>query len=342
MQAIKEIKNNIGIIKLNKPESLNSLNREILEDINNNFDELIKDENIKLIILEGSGRAFSAGGDLNFLYKEILEKELSPKEFYHSELEIEKRFNNPKKPVISFMSGIIMGGGIGITIDTQIRVVDETTKWAMPETKIGIFPDIGIGYYFSKMKKDLALYLSLLGDSISGSDLINLGLADYYIKKQDIENIKEELFKSNFTNLENSEIIKKLQKIISNYSKSVEKTELDKKEELIKRYFDVNTLEEIFNRLSKDNTEISNKILKEMEYRSPLSLEITFQKYFVGKNWDRKTTIEYDLKLLDYCYKSGNLKEGIRALMIDKDLNPQWNPKTLSDVNKEEIKKIME
>lgn len=341
MQAIKRVEKNIGIITLNRPDKLNALNHEMLRDIFDIFDSLIKDDNIKLIILEGSGRAFSAGGDLNYISKNILNKGESPEEFYTSEREIVERFNNPKKPVLSFVSGIIMGGGVGMTIDSHIRIVDETTKWAMPETKIGMIPDIGIGHYFSKMPKDLALYLSLLGIAIEGSDLINLNLADYYIKKEETELIKKELLTLDLLNLSDDEIVIKVKNIVSKYEKEIKKTKLDENKEIIKKYFDRNTLEEIFINLEKDSSEIAKKLLEEMNYRCPLSLEITFQKYFAGKNWTREETVEYDLKLLKYCYETGNLKEGMRALLVDKDLNPKWNPEKLKDVDKEKIKKLL-
>lgn len=339
----KEIVNNIGVITLADKKNLNVLNEGFMDELTKSFDDFIENDLIKLIIIDSEGRVFSAGGDMKFAHEEFLKKKVSPMEFFEREREILERFNNPKKPIISFISGIVMGGGIGITVDSDIRVVDETTKWSMPEARIGFIPDIGIGYYFSKMEKHIGLYHSLLGKSIDGSDLTRLNLAEHFIENKYFKNAKEDLKKLNIENDSRSEIIKKSNEILNKYRSKLEKSKIEEKEEDLLKYFNKNSLEEIFDELDKDKNknEFAKLTLLELNKRCPVSLQIIFLKYFAGKNWDREETINYDLKLIEYCYKTGNMIEGLRAFFIDKDNLPKWNPDNIYKVNKDEIKKIL-
>lgn len=338
-----KIVNNIGIITLADKKNLNVLNQNFMDELNKRFDEFIENDLIKLIIIDSEGRAFSAGGDMRYLYYEILQKKISPKDFFNSEYELLKRYHNSKKPIISFISGIVMGGGIGITIDSDIRVVDETTNWSMPEARIGFIPDIGIGYYFSKMEKHIGLYYSLLGENINGSDLIRLNLAEHFIENKYFKNAKEDLKKLNIENDSRSEIIKKSNEILNKYRGKLEKSKIEEKEEDLLKYFNKNSLEEIFDELDKDKNknEFAKLTLLELNKRCPVSLQIIFLKYFAGKNWSREETVHYDVEIIANAYRSGNLQEGVRAFFIDKDNLPKWRPDNIYKVNKDEIKKIL-
>lgn len=341
MLVNKKIEKNIGILTLDNISNLNALNTKMLEDINIVYDELIEDENVKLIILQGNEKAFSAGGDLRFIHSELLEKDQPTEEFYKSELEIVKRFYNTKKPTISFISGIVMGGGVGISIGSDILISDETTKWAMPENKIGIIPDVGIGYYFSKMEQSIGLYLSLTGEIISGYDLVSLNIVDFCISRVEKENIIEEIKSLDLENSTRDKNIENIKKIVSKYNIEKNTTKFMENRDNIDKYFNEDTLEEIFNELERSDDEFSKVTLEKLNYNSPVSLMIVFEKYFLGKNWNRVETVKKDLKILDYCHKSGNLKEGIRALMIDNDFLPNWNYNSIKEIDRECILNLL-
>lgn len=339
----KEIINNIGIITLADKKNLNVLNQGFMEELNNTFDEFIEDDLIKLIIIDSEGRAFSAGGDMKYLYDEILNKDISPRDFFNGEYELLNRYHNPKKPIIAFISGIVMGGGIGITIDSDIRIVDETTKWSMPEARIGFIPDMGVGYYFSKMKRPIGLFYSLLGGYIDGSDLIRLNLADHFIKNKDLEFAKNNLKNLEIKNNTRSEILEKAKEVLNKYRSNLENSKIKEQEENLTKYFDKDSLEDIFNALyeDKDVSEFAKINYNELNKRCPTSLQTIFLKYSSGKNWIREKTVDYDIKIIENSYKMGNLKEGVRAFFIDKDNNPKWNPDNIYKVDKEEIKNIL-
>ncbi|WP_039856635.1 enoyl-CoA hydratase/isomerase family protein [Peptoniphilus sp. oral taxon 386] len=208
MYVNKIISNNIGYLILNRTKKLNALNIDMIRELREKYCDFIKNDNVKIIVLKGNNnKNFCAGGDIVTLYKEYIINNNSPMFFFEEEFELDYLLFNSKKPIISFISGITMGGGVGLSITSSIVVADDTTKWAMPETRLGMIPDVGVGYYFSKIEKPLALYISLLGNILFGSDLTKLNIADFYIKNSSIRNIEIELEQFDFKNLSFDEMV---------------------------------------------------------------------------------------------------------------------------------------
>ena len=195
---IKEkIVENIGIIYLDKKEVINALNLEMVKDIEKILKKWEDDDKIKAVLFDSlCQKGFCAGGDLKEIYNDYLlnESYQNKDEFYEEEFILDKFVKNYKKPVLSHYFGIVMGGGIGLSINSDFILADESVNWAMPETRLGFVPDVGVCKHLSNLPQALGQYLGLCGESLGSTDLISYDLIDLYIKSEDYENILNILF----------------------------------------------------------------------------------------------------------------------------------------------------
>ena len=195
---IREIvKNNIGIIYLDRADKINALNLDMIYEIYDILEKWKDDSGIRAVLFDSlADKGFCAGGDLKEVYEDYLtnDDEEDKDNFFRTEFELDKYIERYEKPIMSHWFGITMGGGIGLTINSDIIITDETTNWAMPETRLGFVPDVGVGKEISKLPQALGQYLALTGSSLGASDLIKYDLADFYIKSSKYEDIINKLF----------------------------------------------------------------------------------------------------------------------------------------------------
>lgn len=234
-----------------------------------------------------------------------------------------------------------MGGGVGISINSDLILCDETVKWAMPETDLGFVPDVGVGKYISSLPQDLGQYVGLCGELLESPDLIKHGLAHVYIDSKDYEKIREK-FLDLSEKYSGQGLIDKLREEAEKYKKEGHETFVEKNKDKIEKYFSKDSLEEIYKFLEENqDDDFARYILKDLEGKSQFSLAVQFKKYFVGKNLTYSEMVDLDLKILRYSLEIGEMEEGIRSKMIDKDNEPDWKYKNLEDVKDEDIKKLL-
>ena len=183
---LTEVRNNIAYLTFNRPQALNALTHDMIHEMSSLLDEWARDDNIKAIILRGAGeKAFCAGGDIRALYDAAKKGNGSQHEFFRQEYElnfnIHRYLVNTGKPIIAWIDGIVMGGGMGVAQGAPIRIVGARTKMAMPETAIGLFPDVGGSYFLSRCPGAIGLYLGLTGQMIKAADALYTGLATHHI-----------------------------------------------------------------------------------------------------------------------------------------------------------------
>ena len=179
MDIVFEQVKSTGIIKLNRPKALNALNFEMSEKFSYQLSEWCKNDSIKQVLLIGEGKHFCAGGDVKSLSLEGKESSLR-KDFFFSEYKLNYQISNFKKPYLSLWNGVVMGGGIGLSLYGDYRIVTDTTKLAMPETAIGFFPDVGGSYFLSRIKNNYGIFLGLTGHVINSYEILSLGLGTHY------------------------------------------------------------------------------------------------------------------------------------------------------------------
>ncbi len=332
--------NKAGHIILNRPEKINSLTYEMIQDIDNKLEEWEKDKGIFFILMYGMGsRGFCAGGDMKIYYDYKDQALEIGRKFFSLEYEMDLKIINYPKPIIAFLDGIVMGGGVGLAYGADYRLVTETTKWAMPEVNIGFFSDVGGSYFLNQIPKEMGRYVGLTGRVLSGDDVLYLGYAEEKIFKEDIEKIIEELSAIKEDNIE-----KEIKKIINKYKKTIQKSYLEKNKDKIKLYFTGDSMETIFSNL-KEGMEKGDTwakdIFLDMRKKSLLSQYIIFQQLERSQNLSIEECFEQELILALNFMDNPDFYEGLRSVLVDKN-EANWKYKEAKDITEELVNSYFE
>ena len=334
---------NVGVIYLAKPDLINALDIDMVRNIKSTLESWERDDNVRAVLLDStSDKGFCSGGDLKSLYDDLINNEdLSNKEkFFVEEFDLDKYLSTYKKHVVSHWYGVTMGGGIGLTINSDFIIVDETVNWAMPETRLGFVPDVGVCHFISKLPQALGQYVGLLGKSLGASDVMEFGLADFYINSNDYDKAIKNLFNLS-KDYSGGKLIEKFRESIIKYKNNENLSKIKKDLDDINRYFNGESIEDIFEKLNNSKDEFAKDCLEEFAERYPLMLKVQFEKYFVCKNLNYQDTIGLDLKILRHSVKSGSMQEGINAVIIDKNHKASWPEDSLAKVDEETIKNLL-
>ncbi|CAD1479163.1 unnamed protein product, partial [Heterotrigona itama] len=316
-----------GIIILNRPKALNALNLSMVEKI---YPILKKWESSKrLVIIEGAGeKAFCAGGDVKSIVNTLKETEnkILGETFFRKEYSLNYLIGTCKIPYVAIINGITMGGGVGLSVHGKYRIATEKTLFAMPETAIGLFPDVGGTYFLPRLKGKLGLYLGLTGDRLKGIDVLLAGIATHFVTSEKLPNLKQDLLMTEQSNV--AEILNKYQSATWN-----EEFCLAPYMNKINTYFSSLSVEEIIESLKKDNSEWAKKTLKMLLKASPTSLKVTMFAIQKGSTLNLADCLKMEYRLACAALsKTSDFCEGVRALLIDKDQKPIWNPNSLEEV----------
>ena len=318
---------NAAIITLNRPNNLNALNYEMIISIEKCLKNINKNKNIKLVIFKGEGdKAFCAGGDVKSFYEEKLTNiNKLRKNFFYREYKLNYLIKKYKKPIISFVNGICMGGGVGIAMHSSIVVVSENVKFAMPECTIGLFPDVGSSNFLSKLKSNIGLYIALTGKRLVSGDLIELGLANYCVSRNNFKSLEKRLI-----NIKN---MRSVHKIIDEYSEKTNSSIFPSLNKNINNIFKYNKVEKIISLLESSNEIWAEEAFKAMNKSSPTSLKISLKQLRLSKYKSFKDNLIMDYRLSQSCMTGVDFYEGVRSVLVDKDFKPIWSPNKVQDVS---------
>ena len=318
---------NTAIITLNRPNNLNALNYEMIISIEECLKNINKNKNIKLVIFKGEGdKAFCAGGDVKSFYEENLTNiNKLRKNFFYREYKLNYLIKKYKKPIISFVNGICMGGGVGIAMHSSIVVVSENVKFAMPECTIGLFPDVGSSNFLSKLKSNIGLYIALTGKRLVSGDLIELGLANYCVSRNNFKSLEKRLI-----NIKN---MRSVHKIIDEYSEKTNSSIFPSLNKNINSIFKYNKVEKIISLLESSNEIWAEEAFKAMNKSSPTSLKISLKQLRLSKYKSFKDNLIMDYRLSQSCMTGVDFYEGVRSVLVDKDFKPIWSPNKVQDVS---------
>lgn len=337
-----EVKNGIGRITLNRAKALNALNLPMVRFLNQTLSQWQQDDSVKEVRIRGSNKngpfgAFCAGGDIRFFHEAACTGNPELEDFFTEEYSLNFLIANYKKPYIAFMDGIVMGGGMGISQGASHRIVTENSLLAMPETGIGLFPDVGGGYFLSRCPGYMGEYLGLTGQVIKSADAIALGLADYYLDSHSLP----EFFEA-------PEFLTSLQTFDSNILQKRSESESVLLSRLtdINTCFSANTIHELFDRLNQLKTPWASEVISLLEKKSALMLAVSLEQIKRARKMNLAQDLVMERNLVRHCFATHHQHrlgqftetvEGIRALAIDKDHSPQWQPSTYKDVNDEMV-----
>lgn len=283
-----------------------------------------------LVIIKGAGeKAFCAGGDVRTVVEGTVAE---GKEFFRNEYRNNELIGNYKKPYIAIIDGITMGGGVGLSVHGKYRIATERTLYAMPETAIGLFPDVGGGYFLPRMPGNLGIFLGLTGFRLKGRDVLKAGVATHYIESSKLEELECDLVVC-----KNSSDIDKILFEYSSLGTVPPEFVLKPYLQQIEKAFGGNTIEEIFENLHSDGSEWAMDTLRLMSKMSPASLKITLRQLQLGKTMTLRECLQMEFRLAAHCCIDSDFKEGVRALLIDKDQQPKWKHDTVEKVTQEYV-----
>ncbi len=321
----------VAVATLNSPATLNSLTQEMIDALTERLIAWNKDPKIAAIFLEGAGdKAFCAGGDIKNLYASIIKDRIEANQFFRTEYSLDYAIHTSPKPVIIWGHGIVMGGGLGLMNGGAARIVTENTKVAMPEITIGLFPDVGATYFLNRMPPGCGLFSALTGVRLNAGDSLFLGLADYFIPLKEKDNFKNFLSDIPFTDTpkKNRELLKSAVKaFVAPFRNDCPSSEIQAHFSDIKRLAECYSLEAFERALREISADpYMQKALASFEQGSPTSAHVIFLQIKNHRKLKLVEALNFELGLSMQFAKNHDLREGIRALLIEKDMKPQWKP----------------
>lgn len=341
----------VGVATLNQPQVLNGFSYEMAISLQQQMNRWEQDQSIVAVILKGAGdKAFCAGGDLHALYKSMLDNSSSDpwsnrlaRDFFEHEYRLDYHIHTYTKPVICYGDGIVMGGGMGLMMGASHRIVTETTRMAMPEVSIGLFPDVGGSWMLNRLPGKTGKFLAATGAQVGAKDALFLGMADYYIDRASWETVLAQLktlaWLPPSQRTANDELIRDLlvahQGTVLTTAGPVEThyaqiNELSLHADKVKQY-------EVYAALAQHEDEWLARAAKTMLKGAPISFALALDLLEKTKHLSLADIfrLEFNAALHSACL--GQFQEGIRALLIDKDKNPQWSPTTVSEITQEQL-----
>lgn len=334
-----EVTNNLAKITLNRPKALNALNNEMFLQFSDHLEKWEHDDSIKAILVKSnSEKAFCAGGDIRAIYENKNKTADEMSQYFRLEYDINHQIFHLSKPYIALTQGITMGGGVGISIHGSHCIAADNLKWAMPETMIGFFPDVGTTYYLSRLPDSLGIYLALTGATIDAGDAFQLNLVKRIVPYAHFDSLEKELTEANF-GVFDSDVVSK---IINTYAQPGDRDGLFEHAEEISTCFSFSSVEEIIEALMLLNNDWAQRTLTQLQQRSPTSLKVTLHQLQSAKHKTLDEVIEIDFNIAHRMLENHDFYEGVRAAIIDKDKNPQWSPADLAQVSDADVNTYFE
>ena len=339
-EVIREVRGRMGLITLNRPKALNALSLGMVRELTEALLRWKHDEGVDAVAVRGVGRegpfgAFCAGGDIRFFHQAALSGDPRLEDFFTEEYALNHLVHRYPKPYVVFMDGIAMGGGMGIAghgAAGSLRIATERTKLAMPETNIGLFPDVGGGWFLARCPGRIGEYLALTGQVISGADGLAAGLADLLVDSADLPALWEQLAEGG------AQAVQALRERRGEHPASA----LAAQGEAIGRFFSLPDVPAIVAALEADGSDWARETAAVLRKRSPLMLHVVFEQMRRARQMSLAQDLRMERDMVRHCFHlrpgaASETVEGIRALAVDKDHAPRWNPARIEDVRPEMV-----
>jgi enoyl-CoA hydratase/carnithine racemase len=339
------VSNLTGIITLDRPKALNSLSLDMVRALTHTLLAWREDASVAAVVIRStSEKALCAGGDIRFFYEAgratptggsaLLE------DFFTEEYALNHLIHFYPKPYIALMDGVVMGGGMGIAQGGPgcgLRIVTERTKMAMPEVNIGLFPDVGGSHFLSHAPGQLGRYLGLTGLTIGAADALYVGLADVFVPSEFLDGLARVM-----ENTPGDALAESVRGFAQPFEDRVGQSELAANREAIDRHFGQPTVAAVMESLAGDGGAFAQKALAAMRQRSPLMMCVTGELLARGATMDVADCLRMERTVVRRNFENGEVLEGVRALVIDKDNAPKWNPATLEEVTPDMVARFFE
>ncbi|MFK3789243.1 MULTISPECIES: enoyl-CoA hydratase/isomerase family protein [Pseudomonas] len=338
-EVLVEVRNHIGHLTLNRPAGLNAITLSMVRTLQRQLDAWAQAPEIHAVVLRGAGeKAFCAGGDIRSLYDSYKSGGTLHEEFFVEEYALDLAIHHYRKPVLALMDGFVLGGGMGLVQGADLRVVTERSRLAMPEVAIGYFPDVGGSYFLSRIPGELGTYLGVSGVQIRAADALYCGLADWHLESDKLALLDQRLDRLQWSHSP----LKDLQGLLAKLGvQALPDAPLASLRPAIDHFFALPDMPAIVEQLRSvsvaDSHEWALATADLLETRSPLAMAVTLKMLRQGRHLALEQCFELELHLDRQWFERGDLMEGVRALIIDKDKTPHWNPPTLAALEADRV-----
>jgi len=332
-QIQTEVTGKLGVITLNRPKALNALTTEMCKALTTVMLEWEDDESIGAVLVKGAGdRAFCAGGDVIMLHDSGKKNGKDAEEFWRVEYALNELIHRYRKPYITMIDGIVMGGGVGLSVHGQHRVAGDNTLFAMPETGIGYFPDVGGTYFLPRLGMSIGMWLGLTGARIKTPEVCAWGIATAYVPTAKHEAMIKALGKAK---LDGSDAA-----VLDVMAKYVKEPKAPEEVSGSIGAFTAESVGVIMELLEQDESEWAQKQLANLQKKSPLALAVTHKSLREGSQMSFREAMAMELDVSMNFLKTQDFYEGIRAQLIDKDRNPKWSHEAVKKVTKAQTDRV--
>ena len=319
----------IGHLLLNRPKSLNALDTPMLHAMTAALTEWRDDPSVQAVVVEGAGgRAFCAGGDIRAIRAFAIAGEHDKvAEFFGTEYALNAMIDEYSKPYISIIDGVCMGGGIGLSVHGDMRVTSEASLFAMPETGIALFPDVGATFMLPRLPGALGMYLGLTGARLNGADAVHAGLATHYVLKADIATLADAIAE------DGPSAVAVRAQTLPQFSLAPYRAAID-------RIFSQNSVAAIEKALQAEGGDWAHETLHALHHGSPSAVLWSFEAMRRGAALSLRGALAAELAMTRRVSVHPEFHEGVRAMLVDKDRNPKWHPARFGDVDPAAIRAI--
>jgi enoyl-CoA hydratase len=317
----------VGLVTLNRPKALNALTHGMCLGLKAQLDRWAADSEIATLVIQGAGeRAFCAGGDIRSLYESGMNKTPYAINFYRDEYILNAAIKHFPKPYVALIGGIVMGGGVGVSVHGSHRVADETTLFAMPETVIGLFPDVGGSYFLPRLSGGIGLYLALTGARLKTADALYAGIATHFVYADNRLEIIRALASG-----------QEVETLLAEFAEDAGSAPLAEHRELLDEIFAADSVEEIIYRLDHEGCEWSLETVNAIRAKSPTATKLAFRQIREGAKLEFDDCMRMEFRMVSRVIAGHDFYEGVRATIIVKDGAPKWQPNRLEDVSDADI-----
>lgn len=332
-EVLTFVEGRIGRIRLNRPGAIHALDTAMCATMLEALASWRGDSAIEAVLIDhAAGRGFCAGGDIRMIAGSGASDGALAREFFRTEYQLNHALFTYAKPIVAFMDGITMGGGVGISMPAKFRVATENTKFAMPETGIGLFPDVGGGWYLSRLPGRMGEFIALTGARLNGADCLKLRMATHYMTSAKLEGAKQWLIERPVSEIET--ILEGMADVPDDDTILGHSADID-------RLFAADTLEEIIAALAADSGLWAKEQLAILATKSPQAMKVSLHLIRQGRHMPSfEDEMRQEFAVASRVVQRPDFAEGVRAVIIDKDNAPHWQPATPEGVTDHVIDQI--
>lgn len=325
-EVLFEQRGALGLITLNRPKALNALTQGMCLAMHARLQRWAADAAIKAVAIGGAERAFCAGGDIRALHEGGRAGRSTAIDFYRDEYRLNAAIKHFPKPFLAFIHGIVMGGGVGVSVHGSHRVADPSVVFAMPETGIGLFPDVGGSYFLPRLPGEIGMYLALTGARLKIADVMYAGIATHCVPMAKWEGVVGRLVAGDDP-----------EAVLAGTKAEAGAAALAELRAVIDECFSKESVEGVLAALDSDGGEWAAATAASIRGKSPTSLKISFRELREGTSRDFDACMRMEFRMVSRVMEDHDFYEGVRATIIDKDGAPHWQPATLAEVTNADV-----